>query len=175
MILIYSEDLKVKKIIKLPESKSDFMLKSISVTDNVFIITDDYKNTFLFKDSKLTKLTKQVVIEDIKIELIDKFMFINGSKTEVKEDSFSDLIRTLFVINGNHLIWGNLLFDKSGRRVSRLPFHFYAYDGIEFKDNFLIMAPGKAIILGKNCEILNEIEANGPKNSWKIQQRKDNY
>jgi hypothetical protein len=162
-IFIFTKDLNLIRTLTLPESKSDYSIEKISKSDKAFVISDNYKNMFLYRDSKLVQLKNEIIIENFKIELIDHVFFINGNQTQIKLNSFSELIHDFFVLNENLIMVGNTLFNKSGKKILTLPISFYVYDALSFNKNFLLMATGKIIILGENCKILNELEANGPK------------
>jgi len=162
-IFIFTKDLALIRTLTLPESKSDYSIEKISKYDKAFVVSDNYKNMFLYKESKLIQLKNEIIIENVKIELIDHVFVINENQTQIKINSFSELIHELFVLNENLIMVGNTLFNKSGKNILTLPLTFYVYDALPFNKNFLLMATGKVLILDENFRIINEIEAKNPK------------
>jgi hypothetical protein len=161
-IFVFSEDLKLLKTLELPKSKSDYELRKITVSNNLLVATDSYKNAYLLRDSKLHRLKDAIKISNIEIKLDNSILFINGNKTRATFNSFFDLLHSVFILNDKYVFVAWNLYNNRGKKVSYLPIRLYVYDALPYANRFLIVSHGKIIILDEDGQVINERNANAP-------------
>ncbi len=157
-LLIFSDDLKpIKKIPlpSLPEAK-DYLFDYSNIGE--YSIIRGGMKPILFRNNKIIELDKSIDLFNNRVELKNNEVLINKINTHIKLKSFELLVGLTSILDSEHIVIFNTLFDSKGEIISILPNNNPIYYSLNLKNGYALGSE-KMIIINKKGEIEKIIKA----------------